>query len=88
MRFREGRDPNALGVGGGMDPGWVGLTLASSPSCSVRTPKRGMAARRGPCAAFLTPLICDIGRFLRSLSFSLGSAGSSTSCCLSARPRR
>lgn len=64
----------------------LGPTLASSPSWSVRTPKRGMpaAARLEPCVSFLTPLIWDMGRFLRSFSLSLASAeGISTSCCLS-----
>lgn len=63
-----------------------GPTLASSASWSVRTPKRGMpaAARLELCVSFLTPLIWDMGRFLRSFSLSLASAeGISTSCCLS-----
>lgn len=63
-----------------------GPTLASSASRSVRTPKRGMpaAASLEPCLSFLTPLICDMGRFLCSFSLSFASAeGISTSCCLS-----
>lgn len=63
-----------------------GPTLASSASCSVRTPKRGMpaAASLELCLSFLTPLIWDMGRFLRSFSLSFVSAeGISTSCCLS-----
>lgn len=68
----------------------LGPTLASSLSWSVRTPKRGMpaAVRLEPCVSFLTPLIWDMGRFLRSFSLSLASAeGISTSCCLSGSAR-
>lgn len=64
----------------------ISLTLARSPSWSVFTPKRGMAVKvkLELCISFFTPLICDIGRFFFSLSFSLEiGEGISTSCCLS-----
>lgn len=67
------------------------LTLANGPSWSVFTPKRGMAAqlKLELCISFFTPLICDIGRFFFSLSFSLGTeVGISTSCCLSGGDRK